>query len=36
MPFMADHRHQYWTVDIRYIDVHQLGGGNPRESLRLA
>jgi len=28
MPFKAEHRHQYWTVDIRYIDVHQLGGGN--------
>jgi DNA-directed RNA polymerase specialized sigma24 family protein len=28
MPFKADHRHQYWTVDIRYLDVHQLGGGN--------
>src|SRR5215212_86786 len=27
MPFKADRRHQYWTVDIRYIDVHQLGGG---------
>jgi transposase InsO family protein len=28
MPFKADCRHQYWTVDVRYIDVHQLGGGN--------
>ncbi len=28
MPFKADRRHEYWTVDIRYIDVHQLGGGN--------
>lgn len=28
MPFKADRRHQYWTVDVRYIDVHQLGGGN--------
>jgi hypothetical protein len=28
MPFKAEHRRQYWTVDIRYIDVHQLGGGN--------
>jgi putative transposase len=28
MPFKAAYRHQYWTVDIRYIDVHQLGGGN--------
>jgi transposase InsO family protein len=28
MPFKAAYRHQYWTTDIRYIDVHQLGGGN--------
>ena len=28
MPFEATRRHQYWTVDLRYIDVHQLGGGN--------
>jgi hypothetical protein len=27
MPFKAARRHQYWTVDIRYLD-HQLGGGN--------
>src|SRR5439155_25692270 len=27
MPFKASYRHQYWTVDIRYLD-HQLGGGN--------
>jgi putative transposase len=27
MPFKADSRHQYWTVDIRYLD-HQLGGGH--------
>src|SRR5947209_19452224 len=24
MPFKADYRHQYWSVDIRYIDMHQL------------
>lgn len=28
MPFHAHRRHQYWTVDVRYIDVHQLGDGN--------
>jgi putative transposase len=28
MPFKAHWRHDYWTVDVRYIDVHQLGGGN--------
>jgi transposase InsO family protein/transposase len=27
MPFKADRRHQYWTVDVRYLD-HQLGDGN--------
>jgi putative transposase len=27
MPFKASRRHQYWTVDLRYLD-HQLGGGN--------
>jgi transposase len=27
MPFQAERRHQYWTVDLRYLD-HQLGGGN--------
>ena len=28
MPFKAHWRHEYWTVDVRYIDVHQLGNGN--------
>jgi putative transposase len=28
MPFQASRRHQYWTVDVRYLDMHQLGGGN--------
>lgn len=27
MPFEATHRHQFWTVDIRYLDMHRLGGG---------
>jgi putative transposase len=27
MPFKAHWRHEYWTVDVRYLD-HQLGGGN--------
>src|SRR2546426_1168694 len=27
MPFKAVRRHQYWTTDIRYLDMHQLGGG---------
>jgi putative transposase len=27
MPFKATRRHQYWTVDLRYLDMHNLGGG---------
>jgi transposase InsO family protein len=27
MPFTATRRHQYWTVDIRYVDMHTLDGG---------
>jgi transposase InsO family protein len=27
MPFQAARRHQYWTVDIRHLDMHELGGG---------
>ena len=27
MPFQASWRHQYWTVDVRDLDMHQLGGG---------
>jgi putative transposase len=27
MPFAASRRHQYWTVDVRYLDMHQLGDG---------
>jgi hypothetical protein len=27
MPFKAVRRQQYWTVDIRYLDMHNLGGG---------
>jgi transposase len=29
MPFAAQRRHQYWSVDIRYLDDHQLGIGKP-------
>jgi transposase InsO family protein len=28
MPFAASRRHEYWTVDIRYLDMHRLGDGN--------
>jgi len=26
MPFAARYRHQYWTVDLRYIDMHTIDG----------
>lgn len=28
MPFAAAYRHQWWTIDIRYLDMHRLGGGH--------
>ncbi len=27
MPFKAERRHQYWSIDIRYLDMHHLGDG---------
>jgi hypothetical protein len=24
MPFKATHRHEYWSIDVRYIEHHQL------------
>ena len=29
MPFAAQRRHQYWSVDVRYIEDHHLGTGKP-------
>src|SRR5215211_4271352 len=29
MPFAAQRRHQFWSVDIRYIEEHALGTGKP-------
>jgi transposase InsO family protein len=29
MPFAAQRRHQYWSVDIRYLENHALGTGKP-------
>ncbi len=29
MPFAAQRRHQYWSVDIRYVEDHDLGTGKP-------
>jgi putative transposase len=29
MPFAAQRRHQYWSVDIRYLEDHALGTGKP-------
>jgi putative transposase len=27
MPFQANHRHQYWSVDVRYLDTPAFNGG---------
>jgi putative transposase len=29
MPFAAQRRHQFWSVDIRYVEDHALGTGKP-------
>ncbi|MGH2559024.1 MAG: helix-turn-helix domain-containing protein [Thermomicrobiales bacterium] len=29
MPFAAQRRHQYWSVDVRYVEDHRLGTGKP-------
>ncbi|MEA2598748.1 MAG: putative transposase [Thermomicrobiales bacterium] len=29
MPFAAQRRHQYWSVDVRYLEDHRLGTGKP-------
>ena len=29
MPFAAVRRHQYWSVDVRYVEDHALGTGKP-------
>jgi transposase len=29
MPFAAQRRHQYWSVDVRYVERHDLGTGKP-------
>ncbi len=29
MPFKASRRHEYWAMDIRYIEKHNLGGDKP-------
>lgn len=29
MPFAAQRRHQYWSVDVRYLENHALGTGKP-------
>jgi putative transposase len=26
MPFASSRRHQYWTIDVRYVDRHRVGG----------
>jgi hypothetical protein len=27
LPFQSERRHQYWFVDVRYLDMHKLSGG---------
>ena len=29
MPFAAVRRHQFWSVDVRYVEEHRLGTGKP-------
>jgi transposase len=29
MPFATQRRHQYWSVDVRYVEDHRLGTGKP-------
>lgn len=35
MPFAAVRRHQYWSVDIRYIEDHALGTGKPAYAISI-
>ena len=35
MPFAAQRRHQYWSVDIRYIEDHALGTGKPAYAISI-
>jgi hypothetical protein len=35
MPFAAVRRHQYWSVDIRYVEDHQLGTGKPAYAISI-
>ncbi|HEY1335863.1 MAG TPA: helix-turn-helix domain-containing protein [Bryobacteraceae bacterium] len=35
MPFAAQRRHQYWSVDIRYVEDHALGTGKPAYAISI-
>ena len=35
MPFAAVRRHQYWSVDVRYVEDHQLGTGKPAYAISI-
>src|SRR5262249_44460107 len=35
MPFAAARRHQYWSVDVRYIEDHALGTGKPAYAISI-
>jgi hypothetical protein len=35
MPFAAERRHQFWSVDVRSIEDHQLGTGKPADVISI-
>jgi hypothetical protein len=35
MPFAAQRRHQYWSVDVRYVEEHALGSGKPVSAISI-
>src|SRR5262249_15785526 len=35
MPFAAQRRHQYWSVDVRYVEDHPLGTAKPAYALSI-
>ena len=35
MPFAAQRRHQYWSVDVRYVEDHALGTGKPAYAISI-
>jgi hypothetical protein len=35
MPFAAQRRHQFWSVDVRYVEDHALGTGKPAYAISI-